>query len=127
MIGLNSWTGDPRLGAKYANGLSTPARRAWINFDPQAGREQAKTRPALVLTSSDFNAATGLLIVCPVTRTERLWRTRVPLVGTATAGSVMIEQLKSVDWLAHGAAFIERVPQSLLDDVRSRVATMLDL
>ena len=99
MIGLNSWTGDPRLGAKYANGLSTPARRAWINFDPQAGREQAKTRPALVLTSSDFNAATGLLIVCPVTRTERLWRTRVPLFGTATAGSVMIEQLKaSIGW-----------------------------
>jgi mRNA-degrading endonuclease toxin of MazEF toxin-antitoxin module len=39
----------------------------------------------------------------------------------------MIEQLKSVDWLARGAAFIERVPQSLLDDVKSRVATMLDL
>ena len=76
---------------------------AWINFDPQAGREQAKNCPALVLTGSEFNAATGLLIVCPVTRTERPWRTRVPLVGTVTAGSVMIEQLKSIDWLARGA------------------------
>jgi mRNA interferase MazF len=43
----------------------------WINFDPQAGREQAKNRPALVITDSDFNAATGLLVACPVTRTER--------------------------------------------------------
>ena len=100
---------------------------AWINFDPQTGREQAKNRPALVLTGSEFNAATGLLIVCLVTRTERPWRMRVPLVGTATAGAVMIEQLKSIDWLARGAAFIERVPQSLLDDVKSRIATMLDL
>jgi mRNA interferase MazF len=100
---------------------------AWINFDPQVGREQAKNRPALILTASDFNAATGLLVVCPVTRTERPWRTRVKLVGTATSGFVMIEQVKSLDWRARGAAFIEHVPQSLLDDVKSRIMTMLDL
>jgi len=100
---------------------------AWINFDPQAGREQAKNRPALVLTGSDFNATTGLLVVCPVTRTQRPWRTRVPLVGTATTGAVMIEQVKSVDWSVRGAAFIERVSQGLLDEVKSRIATMLDL
>ena len=100
---------------------------AWINFDPQAGREQAKNRPALVLTGADFNAATGLLIACPITRTQRPWRTRVPLVGTTTIGAVMIEQIKSVDWMVRGAAFIERVPQPLLDEVKSRVSTMLDL
>ena len=100
---------------------------AWINFDPQAGREQAKNRPALVLTGSDFNATTGLLVVCPITRTERTWRTRVPLVGTTTQGFIMIEQLKSLDWQARGAGFIERVPPVLLDDVKSRIATMLDL
>jgi mRNA interferase MazF len=100
---------------------------AWINFDAQVGREQAKNRPALVLTGSDFNAATGLLVVCPITRTERPWRTRVPLVGTTTTGAIMIEQVKSVDWMARGAAFIERVPLLLLDDVKSRIVTMLDL
>jgi mRNA interferase MazF len=100
---------------------------AWINFDPQAGREQAENRLALVMTGADFNATTGLLVVCPITRTDRPWRTRVPLIGTATTGAVMIEQVKSVDWMARGAAFIERVPQALLDDVKSRIATMLDL
>ena len=72
----------------------------WINFDPQVGREQAKNRPALVLTGSDFNATTGLLVVCPVTRTDRPWRTRVPLIATVTQGFIMIEQLKSLDWRA---------------------------
>jgi len=99
---------------------------AWINFDPQAGRTQAKKRPALVLTTSDFNATTGLVVVCPVTRTERPWRTRIPLIGTTTIGSIMIEQVKGLDWQLRGAAFIERVPQALLDDVKSRMATMLD-
>ena len=100
---------------------------AWINFDPQVGREQANNRPALILTDSNFNATTGLLVVCPITRTERPWRTRVPLVGTETQGFVMIEQLNSLDWRVRGAAFIERVPRILLDDVQSRIATMLAL
>ena len=38
---------------------------------------------------------------------------------------IMIEQVKSVDWMARGAAFIERVPLLLLDDVKSRIVTML--
>jgi mRNA-degrading endonuclease toxin of MazEF toxin-antitoxin module len=62
-----------------------------------------------------------------VTRTERAWRTRVRLVGTTTSGFIMTEQVKSVDWLARGAAFIERVPRAVLDEVKSRIATMLDL
>jgi mRNA interferase MazF len=99
----------------------------WVNFDPQAGREPARNRPALVMTGSAFNAATGLLVVCPVTRTDRPWRTRIALTGTETAGFVMIEQVKSIDWQARGAALIERVPQALFDDVKSRIATMLDL
>lgn len=68
-----------------------------------------------------------MLVACPITRTERSWRTRIALVGTTTSGFIMIEQLKSLDWLVRGAAFIERVPQSLFDDVKSRIATMLDL
>lgn len=100
---------------------------AWINFDRQTGREQAKNRPALVLTDAAFNEATGLLIACPITRTERPWGTRVPLAGTTTAGHIMIEQVKTIDWRARGATFIEQIPADLLADVKSRIATMLDI
>jgi mRNA interferase MazF len=65
----------------------------WVNFDPPAGREQARNSPALVMTGSVFNAATGLLVVCPLTRTDRPWRTRIALTGTETTGFVMIEQV----------------------------------
>ena len=39
----------------------------------------------------------------------------------------MIEQVKSIDWRARGAAFIEQIPADLLADVKSRIATMLDI
>ena len=38
----------------------------WIDFDPQAGHEQAKRRPALVLSRSAYNRPTSLCLVCPV-------------------------------------------------------------
>ena len=39
----------------------------WLEFDPQAGHEQAGHRPAVVLTPKAYNQATGLLICCPLT------------------------------------------------------------
>ncbi len=39
----------------------------WLDFDPQAGREQSKRRPALVITDQSYNRASGLAMVCPLT------------------------------------------------------------
>jgi len=39
----------------------------WLSFDPQAGREQGRRRPALVLTDLAYNRASGLAVVCPLT------------------------------------------------------------
>ena len=99
---------------------------AWINFEPQAGREQAKNRPALILTNRDFNVSTGLVIACPITRTDRPFGSRVRLAGTETAGFVMVEQVKSVDWRVRGAAFIESTPASLLQEVKLVLGAILD-
>ena len=99
---------------------------AWINFEPQAGCKQAKNRPALILTRRQFNVTTGLLIACPVTRTDRPFGSRVRLSGTGTTGFVMVEQVKSIDWQVRGAAFIETVPPSVLRDVKLVLGAILD-
>ena len=36
----------------------------FLDFDPQVGHEQAKRRPALVLTGQRYNRASGLAVVC---------------------------------------------------------------
>ena len=36
----------------------------WLDFDPQVGREQAKRRPALVITDRSYNQASGIVICC---------------------------------------------------------------
>ena len=39
----------------------------WVSFNPQAGREQAGHRPAMVLSPATYNAKTSLMVCCPMT------------------------------------------------------------
>ncbi|MFD2814934.1 type II toxin-antitoxin system PemK/MazF family toxin [Paracoccus aerius] len=51
----------------------------WLDFDPQAGTEQAGRRPAIVLSPQNFNIATGLAIFCPITNQGKGSSFEVPL------------------------------------------------
>ena len=44
----------------------------WISFNPQAGREQAGHRPAVVLTPAAYNVKTGFMLCCPMTTDQGL-------------------------------------------------------
>ncbi|MCB0123552.1 MAG: type II toxin-antitoxin system PemK/MazF family toxin, partial [Caldilineaceae bacterium] len=39
----------------------------WLQFNPQAGHEQAGHRPAVILSPQSYNEKVGLAIVCPIT------------------------------------------------------------
>jgi len=53
-----------------------------MDFDPQIGREQAKRRPALVLTDQRYNRASGLAVVCLLTSKRKLTLSRCRLRST---------------------------------------------
>ena len=89
-----------------------------LTFDPQAGHEQKGRRPALVVSNDLFNKHTGLAIVCPLTNTHRGIPFHLPVEPSVKlSGFVMVEQVKSIDYLARGARFIEKARSALLDDV----------
>lgn len=80
--------------------MTTPTRGnlVWLDFDPQAGREQAGRRPAIVLSEADFNEVTGFAWVCPITNQAKDYAFEVPLPeGLAFTGVVLTDQLKSLD------------------------------
>ena len=91
-----------------------------ITFDPQSGHEQKGRRPALVVSKDLFNRSTGLAIVCPVTNTERGFPFHVSIPkDSKLTGFIMVEQVRSVDFLARGARRIEHGNDELLSEVLS--------
>lgn len=89
-----------------------------LSFDPQSGHEQKGRRPALVVSNFLFNKATGLAIVCPVTNTNRNIPFHLPVPGSSSlTGFVMVEQVKSVDFGARKAKFVEKAAPQFVEDV----------
>ncbi len=98
----------------------------WLNFDPQAGHEQAGHRPALVLSPARYNDRTGLALVCPITSQVKGYPFEVLLPpNLELRGVVLADQLKSIDWRARQAQFADQCPGSVLKDVLARIAPLL--
>jgi len=91
-----------------------------VTFDPQSGHEQKGRRPALVISNDPFNQRTGLAIVCPITNTKRNIPFHVALPPeSTTTGFVMVEQVKAIDFRTRQARFLEKVPESVLNEALS--------
>jgi mRNA interferase MazF len=89
-----------------------------LSFDPQSGHEQRGRRPALVVSNYLFNKHTGLAIVCSVTNTSRNIPFHLPVPASSSlTGFVMVDQVKSIDYMARKAKFIEKAPNELVEDV----------
>ena len=91
-----------------------------LTFDPQSGHEQKGRRPALIVSNDLFNKHTGFAIACPITNTERRipFHVKIPDISSLT-GFVMVDQVKSIDYVSRRVRYIERSPVHLLNEVMS--------
>lgn len=73
-----------------------------IDFDPAKGYEINKRRPALVMSSHDYNRSTNLVIVCPITSTKKDRPFFIPITSDNLHGSntskVNTNQVFSLDY-----------------------------
>ena len=99
----------------------------WLDFDPQAGREQAKRRPALVVTDEAYNQASGLVIVCPLTSRRGPYPFALPVTVDKVEGAVLVDHLKSLDWSARRAKFHSKADPALLVKVRAYLTVLLGI
>ncbi|MGQ0698749.1 MAG: type II toxin-antitoxin system PemK/MazF family toxin [Panacagrimonas sp.] len=96
-----------------------------IDFDPKAGSEIGRRRPALVMSPKSYNRATGFVLVCPVTTQPRGNSLEVPVIGAKTAGSVLVDRVRSFDWRARRAALVEKAPEGLFEEVSARLLPLI--
>jgi len=98
----------------------------WINFNPQAGHEQAGRRPAIVLSPSSYNRKVGLAIFCPITSQIKGYPFEVVIpAGLKVTGAVLSDQVKSLDWKVRDTELIVRLPASVTDEVLKKLKTLL--
>src|SRR2546423_14310635 len=99
----------------------------WLDFDPQAGREQSKRRHALVITDHTYNRASGLAVVCPLTSRRKPYPFALPVNVAKSEGAILVDHLKSLDWTARKATFHSKGDPALLAKVRAYLGVLLGI
>jgi mRNA interferase MazF len=79
------------------------------------------------LTDQGYNRASGLVIVCPLTRTRKPYPFALPIVVDQVEGAVLVDHLKSMDWKARAVAFHSKAEVAVLSRVRAYVAVLLHI
>ena len=98
----------------------------WLNFNPQAGHEQAGHRPALVLSPASYNGKVGLALLCPITSQIKGYPFEVALPESAEVrGVVLADQVKNLDWRGREARLIERLPEAVTQEVVAKIQALL--
>ena len=97
-----------------------------LDFNPQAGHEQAGNRPALVLSPQAFNQITGFALVCPVTNQVKGYPFEVPIEGTKkTTGVALADQIKSLDWSARKMKVVDHASDETIKKAVTLISTVL--
>lgn len=97
----------------------------WLEFDPQAGHEQAGHRPALVLSPGSYNSKTGLMVCCPMSTKIKGHPFEVVTQIDGMDSAVLSNQVKSLDWKVRKAKKKAVVTQEVLLHVRAKMKALL--
>jgi mRNA interferase MazF len=104
-----------------------PDRRdlIWLAFEPTRGKEIGKYRPALVLSSADYNRVTGLLICCPVSTSIRGAATEVRVAGLDKPSVVAANKVHTMAWRARGVKKIRKARKTEFVGTLQRLLPLL--
>ena len=97
----------------------------WLEFDPQAGHEQAGHRPALVISPASYNVKTGLMVCCPMTTKVKGHPFEVLTEVDGVACAVLSDQVKSLDWRVRKAKKKAAVASEVMLHVRAKMKALL--
>lgn len=98
-----------------------------LDLDPALGHEQKGYRPVLAVSASLFNRHTGFCWVVPITTPQKGLPNEIRLPeGLPVHGTLLLSQLRSIDWRARPFSVACSAPLFFLEDILARLSSVLE-
>lgn len=100
-----------------------------VSLDPAQGHEQHGKRPVLIISPAEFNEATKLPVVLPITNGGEFARRigfAVPISGIETTGVIRCDQPRVLDLHERHGKKVDTLPPEILDEVLAKLAPIFE-
>ncbi|HPL66435.1 MAG: mRNA interferase MazF [Deltaproteobacteria bacterium ADurb.Bin151] len=98
----------------------------WLSFDPQSGHEQSGHRPAIVISSREYNEKVGLALCCPVTSKIKDYPFEVRItIKNKIDGVILADQIKKIDWKKRQATYIASALKETLNETVEKLSLLI--
>lgn len=89
----------------------------WLDFEPVKGKEIGKYRPALILSSIDYNKQTGLVIFSPISTSLRAHQTEITIDNLDSPSVVAASLIQTLSWKDMQVKLITRAKPGVMEQV----------
>ena len=97
----------------------------WLDFNPVRGHEQGGRRPALVLSTREYNVMAKLAIVCPVTSHKKGYPFEISFKTKNISGVILADHVRNVDWIRRHADKIGTVSEAVITEVQEHARKLI--
>lgn len=97
----------------------------YLDFEPTKGKEIGKYRPALILSSYEYNQATGLVICCPISTSIRGGLTEVLINNLEKPSVVAASLVQTLSWKERKIKFQVEAEPGVMDEVLFRIMPLI--
>jgi len=100
-----------------------------VSLDPTEGREQRGSRPVLIVSPTEFNEATKLPVVSPITNGGDFARRigfAVPITGIKTTGVIRCDQPRVLDIGSRNGRKVDTLPALIMEEVLAKLAPIFE-
>ena len=97
----------------------------FLDFEPTKGKEIGKYRPALILSSEEYNKNTGLVICCPISTSIRGGLTEVYIKNLEKPSVVAASLIQTLSWKERKIKFLIEAEPDVMDEVLFRILPLI--
>jgi len=92
-----------------------------ISLNPKQGHEQKGYRPYICLSNKIVSDIANIAVFAPISNTKRNYPLYIQLKNTKTTGSVLLDQVVTIDYNARNFEFIESMPDDIINELLTKV------
>ena len=109
------------------DGVPTQGDIITVSTDPRKGHEQQGYRPYICLSNKLISDYANIAVFAPISNTTRKYPLYIRLEKTKTTGSVLLDQLITIDYNARKFKYVETVSDDILEELLNKVVLIFQL